>query len=222
MKIADNRRRAALLGLPIALALGGLLVLPPLASTDAPQPTAQLAPTSPVTPSPPQSFCDNPGSPHYYTYEKTGKESEHAFGPPVTHNVKTELADRLCGYTVPGTNRRVGGDEALLRALTAKADGTDANRTLTPEQAAAEARDFLLRLDWRGSSLVIQASRPKKSFRTMYMVGTPDTAPRIRTTRIDDTPESTYLQIPVRRHDGKIVVLKLRLECGFQPVDDTP
>jgi hypothetical protein len=214
MRIADNRRRAAWIGLPLLAALFALLVLPPLASTNAPQSVAQLVPT---TPSPSQNLCGSLGRPYYYTYE-SGKESDHAFGRPVTHNVKAELTDRLCGYVNPATRQRVGGDEALLRALSAMADGTDANRVLTPEQQLTEARDFLSRLVWRDSYLVLQAARPKKPLWTLFMVGTPGSPPRIHDYWMPDTPESTYLEIPVRRHDGKIVVLKLRRECGFQPV----
>ncbi len=229
MRIADDRRRMALLALPVAAALGALLVLPPLASTDvAPQPAAaqSVTPNVPTPPhSDPESLCGVRTRPHHYTFD-AGKESEHAFGPPVKTSVKLELTRRLCGYLDHNRQEVVGGDEALLRALTAMADGTDANRTLTPEQAAAEARDFTSRLVWEDSRLVIQAPRPNRPVWTLFMIDGPGNVPRIRDKWLPDTPESDYLEIPVRRHDGTIVVLRLRENCGFQPVyssaKDTP
>lgn len=222
MKIADNRRQIAWAGLPVLAALGALLVLPPLASTDAtPQPAATQSVPNVPTPPHPEDICGIRSAPHYYTYE-AGKESEHAFGRPVTRNVKTELVERLCGYLDTDRQEVVGGDEALLRALTAMSDGTDANRTLTREQAAAEARDFVSRLDWDKSYLVLQAARPNQPLWTLFMVGTPGTAPVVHDQWMADTPESTYLEIPVRQHDGKVIVLRLRLKCGFQPVYYSP
>ena len=130
--------------------------------------------------------------------------------------VMDELKNRLCGYRTPG-GAPVGGDWSLLLALQGIVDGTDPNRQLTLSQWQEEVLDFTDRVDW-DVYRIVREDTPRESPYTLYMTGKKGKQPTIHASRVERQRPSTYLLISVREKDGDIAKLRLRLECGFQPV----
>lgn len=210
----DNRRGVAVLAALLLAALFSLLVLPPL---DTPVTTKSTGKTEQPPAFEQVDACgDTNEGPYFYTYEGP-KESKHAFGPKVRpQHVMDELKNRLCGYRTPG-GAPVGGDWSLLLALQGIVDGTDPNRKLTLSQWQDEVLDFTDRIEW-DAHYVVHEDAQRESPYTLYMTGKKDAQPTIHVSRVDRQRASTYLLISVREKDGDTAKLRLRLECGFQPV----
>jgi hypothetical protein len=183
---------------------------------------------SPDTPPVKRSCAVTQAPSHSYTFDP-GKESKYAYGPPVRllaslpqaqslRGARQELRDRLCGYavgTLRGT-RWVGGDWSLLASLKSEGDGGDPNRRFATAQEWATALDgFLDEMVW--NKAILYNDPTSREVNTFYSVRGPDGVPVVRST-MKWEPPSTYLFLPVRRHDGTTKWLMLRLECGFQPV----
>lgn len=212
--IIDTRRGAAVLVTLLLAALFSLLVLPPLDTPVITKPTGEVK-QPPIARQVNECGDINRG-PYFYTYEEP-KESKHAFGPKVRpQHVMDELKNRLCGYRTPG-GAPVGGDWSLLLALQGIVDGTDPNRQLTLSQWQEEVLDFTDRVDW-DVYRIVREDTPRESPYTLYMTGKKGKQPTIHASRVERQRPSTYLLISVREKDGDIAKLRLRLECGFQPV----
>ena len=212
--VSDRTRRLGWLCLLVLTAIFGLLVLPPLATPDPTVPVAKQPPGTSHLVAPQCGNLDVPS--HYYTYEK-GKESDNAFGPKVrATNATDELRRRLCGYTTPD-GLVASGDWALLLALQGMVDGTNPNRPLTLQQWQEQVWEFTERIDWDRYYIVHEDARRESLF-TLYMTGTPGTQPAIHSYWKGSQRASTYLLISVKQRSGDYSKLKLRLDCGFQPV----
>lgn len=209
-------RRVAYACLPVLAVLFGLLVLPPLSSSV--NTTPATAQEQPKTELPPLECGDLAAPPHFYTYESP-KESKHAFGPRVVPaNATEELWNRLCGFIAPdGTI--VGGDWALLQALRSKVDDINPNHTLTMGQWQKEVRDFTDRIDWKRYRVVRESSHHEPEY-TLYMTGKRGSQPIVHAGKVNRQRSSTYLLLTVKQRSGDVAKLRLRLECGLQPVYD--
>lgn len=215
MIIHDTRRWFAVAGLLVLAALFSLLVLPPLST---PTVTATTAGNPPArAQETPEQCGDLNVKPHFYTYHpREEKESRHAFGPAArTTHTTDELRQRLCGYR-DASGTPIGGDWALLRALQGMIDGTDPNHPLTMWDWQDEVRDFTDRIQWDRARIVREGDRHGRSY-TLYMTGKPGQQPTIHSYKRTHLEASTFLLISVKQKSGDIGLLKLRLECGFQP-----
>jgi hypothetical protein len=214
MIIADNRRRWAVLALVLGVALFALLVLPPIigGGPAAAPPVATAPPSAEPTREP---ECPVRTDPYYYALQGM-KQSPNAFGPPVilwngAASARSEFLFRVCG----SRKLVIGGDWALFSTIKAEVDGTDRNeRFSSVDSWAATLNQFLRRIDWSMSR--VYRARPV-AVSTYYMLKGDDRRPVVHPDSYKEEPESTYMTLPVRSR-GQLVVVTLRLDCGFQPV----
>ncbi|HSE60719.1 MAG TPA: hypothetical protein VLA88_00315 [Candidatus Saccharimonadales bacterium] len=219
-----QRRRLVwllLLALGILVPASVAVASMPVYLADAKQVPVKAQPPSDTpffTPQPDE--CPVRVAPHYYAFD-SGKESKNAFGPPVTVTANMtdmrKLFERpVCGY-MKAAHHKVGGDWALFASLKSEVDGTDRNHRFKSVDAwAGSLNEFLSRVDWNKAFLYVD-NRGNTRVGTYYMVRGRDDRPDVRAATKTEPP-SHYLVLPVRRHDGTVVKLILRLECGFQPV----
>ena len=173
----------------------------------------------------PGPSCVGPRTvPHAYA-RTAGITESLAFGPPAepagplsAAALNGVLIQRLCGGP-----ERAGGpvrapDRRLYAAIDAAVNGTDPNRPLTRAQWAAGV-DRLVTTDGAFTASRVVTRTVRAGTGTYGMRVRPGPAdPLVVRTRLARADASRYLLLPVRARDGRVVLLTLRLRCGFQPV----
>jgi hypothetical protein len=205
-----SSRRASAVALAVAatalaLIVGGLAftqvqVITPTAIVTQPAPT----PTATAKPK-----CGAPLGPHYFARDP-GKESPNAFGPPVGASTTPEVVDVA--------KLHICVDWRLMTTLKHVVDGTDPNMRFATHQAWQRVvDDFYGRVVWDKASTGRISFRPGVKVSTFYMLLDSGGVPVVYPWWMIE-PDSDYLALPVRRYNGTVTTLFLRLECGLQPI----
>lgn len=217
----NNRQRSAI---ALAAALFALVtvtaLLLPLFVMASTQVVALPAPSGP----PPATKPCLSGLPYTYYADADGKESPHAFGPPILSEAEEAATDlksllplakdrtieRLCGTD------QLGGDPKLFLAIESAVNPTlDPNRQISRAEHAERLDDLLARIEWDRSE-VIRAG-PVQGELSMAMYGQ---GAGIRIRAVEPRPQSDlYLALYVRKDGGDSRSIVLRLRCGDQPLD---
>lgn len=193
--------------------IGGLIAL--LAIAVLPQVTIVSATGSnvEVIPSTETEVCpDNEHEPHYFFGDEP-KEGENSFGPAAegeaTEEMIEELVVRLCG-----DGETHSGDPALFAAIQAAANPfLDSNRELTRQEWRDQLAEFVASIKVEESSVTSQVDGDT----TMMMVDGDNERPRIEATPYDTGRGGNFLVL-VLQSSNEENTLRLRAECGFQPV----
>jgi len=211
-------KRIALVAIGLLVILTSLAIAPhPVRSNGTPIATAEM-PTpfvvpSPVAPAPPG--CTRVKTPYYRFYNEK-KESPGSFGSPAaSYDIAAVVGDlklRLCG------NDELGGDKRLFLALEAVISNTNPTREVTNDQWASAVSTLVLEdIDWESARMTEEETTPNT--RTLYMSDrNNDGTPEVAATKLRQrTSQFLILQV-YDRYANRWVELKLRLQCGFQPV----
>jgi hypothetical protein len=168
--------------------------------------------------------CVGPNTVPYPYAAAPGVVEPLAFGPPVerggplsTAAVNGVLIQRLCGGPeTPGGPARPP-DRRLYAAIDAAVHGTDPNRPLTRAQWAAGV-DRLVARDGRFVEARVETRTVRAGTATFGMQARAGADPLVIRTRLAHDDTNRYLILPVRARNDRVVTLRLRLRCGFQPV----
>jgi hypothetical protein len=168
--------------------------------------------------------CVGPDTVPYVYATAPGITESLAFGPPVEGTqplsaaaVNGVLIQRLCGGPVtPGGPVRAP-DRRLFAAIDAAVNGTDPNRQLSRTEWATGV-DRLITGDGQFVDSRVETRTVRAGTGTFGMRPRPGADPTVIVTRLAHDDTSRYLLLPVRNRAGRVVMLTLRLRCGFQPV----
>ncbi|HYT09324.1 MAG TPA: hypothetical protein VEL73_01550 [Mycobacteriales bacterium] len=188
---------------------------------------AMLVPTAETLVPPPKasSSCVTDRTVPYYYGAAPGVTQPLAFGPPVepaghplsVDVIKGVLIQRLCGGPVTPGGPVLGPDPKLFAALDAVVNGRDPNRRLTRAEWAAGVNRFITRNGQFVRAEVVSRTAPRGTA-TFGMRVRRGADPLVTRTRLAHADTSRYLSLPVHSDAGPVVVLTLRLPCGFQPI----
>jgi hypothetical protein len=141
-------------------------------------------------------------------------------GPRSTAAVNGVLIQRLCGGPAEAGGPVRAPDRRLFAAIDAVVNGRDPNRSLTQAQWAAGVDRLVSRdgmfVDARVVTRTVAAGTATFGMRVVSR--DPRTDPGVIRTRLAHADTGRYLVLPVRRANGQVVRVVLRLRCGFQPV----
>jgi hypothetical protein len=147
-----------------------------------------------------------------------------AFGPPVepagpltAAEVNGQLWLRLCGGIAAPGGPAHPPDRRLYVAIDAAVNGGDPNRPISQSEWAAGVERFITHDAIWDRARVVAANVPAGTA-TFGMRVRRGADPLVVRTRLTTGNTSRYLVLPVRSRTGLIVVVTLRLPCGFQPI----